>query len=138
MLVVGSSLGGWVAAEMARDTAGLVSGLALVDAVGIDVPGEPIQGFFTLDPPTLGEYTWHDPKLRRRPARVRVPALLLCGESDRIVTPTYGAAYAAAFGDGRLVVVPEAGHLPHTENPAATLSHLDARAWLDRHRDSRA
>ncbi|MFI5835627.1 alpha/beta fold hydrolase [Micromonospora sp. NPDC051300] len=174
VLVVGSSLGGWIAAEMAvRDTAGLVSGLVLVDAVGIDVPGEPIQDFFTLDPPTLGAYTWHDPerfrvdpstvtpqqqarqaanretmrvlvgdpymhdpKLRRRLARVRVPALLLWGASDRIVTPAYGAAYAAAFGDGRLVVVPEAGHLPHVENPTATLPHLDA--WLDRRRESGA
>ncbi|MCZ7437901.1 alpha/beta hydrolase [Micromonospora sp. WMMC241] len=174
VLVVGSSLGGWIAAEMAvRDTAGLVTGLVLVDAVGIDVPGEPIQDFFALDPRSLAEHAWHDPdrfpvdpaalapeqqarqaanretmrvlvgdpymhdpKLRRRLGRVGVPALLLWGESDRIVTPAYGAAYAAALGDGRLVVVPEAGHLPHLENPTATLSHLDA--WLDRQQDAEA
>ncbi|MFI2713743.1 alpha/beta fold hydrolase [Micromonospora sp. NPDC018662] len=171
VLVVGSSLGGWIAAEMAlRDTAGIITDLVLVDAVGIDVPGEPIRDFFALDARSLAEYAWHDPHrlpvdpaaatpdhlarqaanretmrvlagdpymhdptLRGRLSRIRVPALLLWGESDRIVTPAYGAAYAAALGDGRLQVVPAAGHLPHLENPQATLSRLDA--WLDRRDD---
>src|SRR6476659_1170952 len=40
VLVVGSSLGGWIAAEMAaHDDAGRISGLVLLDAVGVDVDG---------------------------------------------------------------------------------------------------
>lgn len=67
----------------------------------------------------------YDPKLLRRLGRVDVPALLLWGESDRIVTPAYGAAYAEAFADGRLQVIPEAGHLPQLEQPGATFAAID-------------
>lgn len=163
VLVVGSSLGGWIAAEMAvRDTAGIISGLVLVNAVGVRVEGEPMADFFALDPRGLAEHSWHDPdryyldparlpaaelarrqnnaatmrvlagdpymhdpKLLRRLARVTPPVLLVWGASDRIVTPAYGAAYAAAFADGRLEVVPEAGHLPHLEQPEATFTLID-------------
>ncbi|MEU7740289.1 alpha/beta hydrolase [Nonomuraea sp. NPDC049158] len=58
-------------------------------------------------------------------ARVDLPALLLWGESDRIVTPAYGAAYAAAFGDAQLEIIPEAGHLPQVEQPGATFALID-------------
>ncbi|GGX96398.1 alpha/beta fold hydrolase [Streptomyces minutiscleroticus] len=47
------------------------------------------------------------------------------GESDRIVTPAYGAAYADALGRGRPEIVPEAGHLPQTEQPEATFALID-------------
>lgn len=161
--VVGSSLGGWTAAEMAvRDTAGLITGLVLINAVGVHVEGEPITDFFALDARGVAEHSWHDPdrfyrdpaglppdrraavqanlatmrtlagepymhdpELLHRLARVRQPTLLLWGESDRIVTPAYGAAYAAAFGDGRLEVIPKAGHLPHLERPEAVFPLID-------------
>lgn len=48
----------------------------------------------------------HDPKLLRRLQRVDVPALLPWDESDRIVIPAYGAAYAEAFGSGWLHIIP--------------------------------
>ncbi|MFB7266469.1 alpha/beta fold hydrolase, partial [Streptomyces nojiriensis] len=72
-----------------------------------------------------GEPSMYDPKLLRRLGRVDVPALLLWGESDRIVTPAYGASYAEAFADGRLQVIPEAGHLPQLEQPGATFAAID-------------
>ncbi|WP_328623014.1 alpha/beta fold hydrolase [Streptomyces sp. NBC_00354] len=72
-----------------------------------------------------GDPYMHDPKLLRRLRRVDVPALLLWGESDRIVTPAYGAAYAEAFGRGRLQVISEAGHLPQLEQPEATCAAID-------------
>lgn len=65
-------------------------------------------------------------KVERRLGRVKAPALLLWGASDRIVTPAYGAAYASAFGNGRLEVIPEAGHLPQIEQPKATCALIDA------------
>jgi pimeloyl-ACP methyl ester carboxylesterase len=62
VVVVGSSLGGWTAAEMAaRDTAGLVGGLVLIDAVGIHVDGEPVADFFGMDPREAAAHSWHDP-----------------------------------------------------------------------------
>jgi pimeloyl-ACP methyl ester carboxylesterase len=42
------------------------------------------------------------------------------------VTPAYGAAYAAAFQNGRIEVIKDAGHLPQIEQPAATLAVVDA------------
>src|SRR5205807_8286986 len=48
VMVVGSSIGGWIAAEMAvRDTSRL-SSIVLVDAVGIQVEGHPIADVFPL------------------------------------------------------------------------------------------
>jgi pimeloyl-ACP methyl ester carboxylesterase len=38
----------------------------------------------------------------------------------------YGAAYADAFGNARLQVIPEAGHLPQMERPEATFVLIDA------------
>ncbi|HXD80315.1 MAG TPA: alpha/beta hydrolase, partial [Candidatus Acidoferrum sp.] len=68
----------------------------------------------------------YDPKLLRRLARVSIPVLAIWGDSDGIVTPAYGAAYAAAFQNGRVEVVKDAGHLPQIEQPAATFALIDA------------
>ncbi|WP_405139477.1 alpha/beta fold hydrolase [Nocardia sp. NBC_01388] len=54
--------------------------------------------------------------------------MLVWGASDRVVTPVYGAAHAAAFGNARLEIISEAGHLPHMEQPDANLAVLDAFA----------
>lgn len=62
VLVVGSSLGGWLGAEMAvRDRGQRIRGLVLVDAVGVEVPGEPVVDFFTLDARGVAEHSYHDP-----------------------------------------------------------------------------
>ncbi len=165
---MGSSLGGWIAADMAaRDSAGTISGLVLIDAVGVEVDAESIADIFALDARGIAELSWHDadryhldpagiagaelarrqanmatmralagdpymhdPELLPRLGRIQAPTLLLWGESDRVVTPAYGAAYAEAFGDGRLEIVPEAGHLPHIEQPDATYALIEAH--LDR------
>jgi pimeloyl-ACP methyl ester carboxylesterase len=61
VLVVGSSLRGWIGAEMAvRDCGERISQLVLVDAVGIDVPGEPMTNFFALDARGVAEHSFHD------------------------------------------------------------------------------
>lgn len=164
VLVIGSSLGGWIGAEMAvRDGAGRITGLILIDATGINVDAHPIRDFFALDARGVANYAWHDadrfytdpatvtaeqaartkanmatmraiagdmydPKLMRRLARVRIPALAIWGDSDGIVTPAYGAAYTAAFPNGRLEVIKDAGHLPQIEQPGPTLAVIDAFA----------
>jgi pimeloyl-ACP methyl ester carboxylesterase len=163
VLVIGSSLGGWLGSEMAwRDEAGLITGLILVNSVGIAVPGETIRDFFALDARGVAEYAFydakrfyvdpatvpaeqaaiqranmatmrvvagdpymHDPQLLSRLGRLRLPALVIWGESDRIVTPAYGAAFAAAIPNTRLEIVEQAGHLPHIEQPDATFALID-------------
>jgi len=59
----------------------------------------------------------HDPSLRRWLRRIRIPTLVAWGASDRIVTPEYGAQYAAAIPDARFEVIEAAGHYPHIEAP---------------------
>jgi pimeloyl-ACP methyl ester carboxylesterase len=81
---------------------------------------------------SLALYTWepyaHNPKLRRRLRRISAPALLLWGESDRIVTPAYGEAYRDAIAGARLELIAQAGHLPHQEQPAAVVERVLAFA----------
>jgi pimeloyl-ACP methyl ester carboxylesterase len=165
VLVIGSSMGGWIGSEMAvRDGAARITGLILIDAVGIHVDAHPIRDFFALDARGVAKYAWHDAdrfyidpatvpaeqaartkanmatmrviagtsmndhKLMRRLARVRIPTLAIWGESDGIVTPAYGAAFAGAFQNGRLEEVKDAGHLPQIEQPSATFALIDAFA----------
>jgi pimeloyl-ACP methyl ester carboxylesterase len=62
VVAIGSSLGGWIAAEMAvRDRTGVLGGVVLVDGAGIAVEGEPIIDFFSLTPREVAEHSWHDP-----------------------------------------------------------------------------
>jgi len=164
VLVIGSSLGGWIGAEMARqDDQRRIGGLVLIDAVGIEVAGEPIRDFFALNAREVAEYSYHDaerfyvdpsslapeqlagrqanmatmhavagqpymhsPELLGQLKAVELPVLVLWGESDRIVTPAYGRAYAQAFGNAQFELIEKAGHLPQLEQPAATLARIDA------------
>jgi pimeloyl-ACP methyl ester carboxylesterase len=50
---------------------------------------------------------------------------VVSGESDRIVTPADGRAFAAALGKARFEPIAEAGHLPHLEQPERTLAAVD-------------
>ena len=71
-----------------------------------------------------GEDFMFAPKLRRRLHRVTVPVLVAWGEEDGIVPPDYGRAYAAAFANGQFTPIPEAGHFPQIEQPAAVLAAI--------------
>ena len=59
--VIGNSIGGWIAAEMALLETNRISSFVLVDGVGIEVPGHPIADFFSLTPRQLAELSYHDP-----------------------------------------------------------------------------
>jgi pimeloyl-ACP methyl ester carboxylesterase len=164
VVLVGSSLGGWIAAEMAvrSGRSGRVGVLVLVDAVGIEVPGQPMTDFFALDPRGIVEHSFHDPDrfyvdpatlppealaaqaanvatmkvlagdpymhdptLRGRLGEIAVPTQVIWGDSDGIVTPGYGRAFAAGIPDAFFELVADAGHLPQLEQPAATFELID-------------
>ncbi len=80
----------------------------------------------------MARYGWqpymHDPKLKQRLHRVHVPTLVLWGEADRIVSPDYGKAYAAALPSARFELLAGAGHFPHVEKPDAFASRVLAFA----------
>ena len=70
----------------------------------------------------------HNPKLKGRLARINRPALVLWGESDRIVGPEYGRAYAERIPGARFQLIPAAGHYPYLEQPEAFVQAV--RAFL--------
>ncbi len=62
VLVIGSSMGGWVASAMAlHDTSRLLRGLVLINAAGIQVEGHPVVDVSTLTPVELSALSFHNP-----------------------------------------------------------------------------
>lgn len=62
VLVVGSSMGGWVAAEMAaQDARGRVRAIVLIDGAGILPDGYEFADLRGLSPRAFAELNWHDP-----------------------------------------------------------------------------
>ncbi|RFA10486.1 alpha/beta hydrolase [Subtercola boreus] len=67
VVLIGSSIGGWIALEMAVQAAsdssylGIIGAVVDIDGVGVVVDGEPIADFFGLDARGLAEVAWHDP-----------------------------------------------------------------------------
>jgi pimeloyl-ACP methyl ester carboxylesterase len=59
--VIGNSIGGWIAAEMAVLGSDRVSGYVLVDAMGIEVPGHPVADFFSLTMAQVAQLSYYDP-----------------------------------------------------------------------------
>jgi pimeloyl-ACP methyl ester carboxylesterase len=165
--VVGNSIGGWIAAEMAVLGSKRISSIILVDAVGIDVPGHPVADFFALTMDQVAEFSYHDPDsfridistmppaqqaamagnraalavyggtpsmvdptLRDRLKAISQPTLVLWGDSDRIVDPEYGRAYAGAIPTARFQLLNETGHVPQIESPHQLLSAIRSFAIL--------
>jgi pimeloyl-ACP methyl ester carboxylesterase len=62
VLVVGSSMGGWVGAEIAlRDTAHRVTGLVIINGVGVNIAGHPITNISSFTPQEVAKVAFHDP-----------------------------------------------------------------------------
>jgi pimeloyl-ACP methyl ester carboxylesterase len=160
VLVVGSSIGGWIASEMAVREHQRITGTVLLNAVGINVDGIELANFFSLTPQQMMAYSFHDPanapnpaqlpqaaqdiqaanaatlavyarepymhdpKLRQRLALVPTPVAVIWGESDQIAPEPYGRAYAASFPHSSFQPIPQAGHLPHLEQPQPVLGAI--------------
>jgi pimeloyl-ACP methyl ester carboxylesterase len=54
-------------------------------------------------------------KLRGRLHRVKVPALVIWGEQDRLVSAAHALAYVDGLPDARLILIPDAAHYPYVE-----------------------
>ena len=129
--LVGHSLGGMLAAEMAALCSHRVRRLVLANPVGLWRDEEPVVDFFALTPSEYVRHVYHDPEspaakealappdsqdammeamyqrlqslsaagkflwpipdkgLKRRIHRIKTPTLIVWGESDRLVPPSY-------------------------------------------------
>jgi pimeloyl-ACP methyl ester carboxylesterase len=59
--VIGNSVGGWIAAEMALLDSPRVSRIVLLDAVGIEVQDHPVADVSGLSVPEIQSLSFHDP-----------------------------------------------------------------------------
>jgi len=161
VIVVGNSIGGWVAAEIALLACPRVAGVVIMNGTGIQVADHPVADFFSLSLDQLGELSYHtpsrfridpaaltdaqqalmsgnrqaiavyagehgmtDPTLADRLVEVKVPTLVLWGQSDRVVDPDYGRAYAAAIPGSTYLPLFGTGHLPQLETPEPVLAAI--------------
>lgn len=82
-----------------------------------------VKGLVQSAPPQA--VAWAQRAMAGRPdsfdtlAGLKVPALVLAGEEDELAPPSDARAMAEAVPEGRLEVIPEAGHLIAVEQPEA-------------------
>lgn len=162
--VVGHSLGGMLAAEMAALCPHRVRRLVLANPVGLWRDEEPVLDFLIMQPDQLMPYIVHDPEseavrkalprpegqeaimeamfqraqsyttagkflwpipdrgLKRRIHRIQSPTLIVWGESDRLVPPSYAEDFRSSIRDSRVAIMKEAAHMPMLEKPAEFVS----------------
>jgi pimeloyl-ACP methyl ester carboxylesterase len=99
--VIGNSIGGWIAAEMAVTASARITAVTLVDAVGIEVPGHPVADFFSLTLDQVAQLSYHDA------ARFRIDPSTMSAEQQAAMAGNRAAlaVYAGtAMSDGDLAV----------------------------------
>ena len=62
---------------------------------------------------------FHNPRLKSRLHRIKIPTLFLWGNRDRMLSEAYGRAYAGMIPGARFELMERAGHFPHQEQPKA-------------------
>ena len=94
--VVGNSIGGWIAAELATLGSDRISSVTLVNAVGIHVPGHPIADTFSLTPAELSRLSFHDPSKFRFDPSTLTEAQRTIMAANRATLQVYSGPYAMA------------------------------------------
>jgi pimeloyl-ACP methyl ester carboxylesterase len=67
---------------------------------------------------------WFDPDLEKWLHRIKLPALIVWGEDDKIMPPAYGALWHRCLPDARLVMMEQCGHLLHVEQAPLVARHV--------------
>jgi pimeloyl-ACP methyl ester carboxylesterase len=158
--LVGCSLGGWIAAELALLRPAEVATLTLVDPAGL-AAGERQPDIFSLPADAAIELTFateefrrtareqppgsetsrllqrsreaaariageprpmHDPSLAARLEGIVMPTRIIWGADDGIIPVEALASWGRAVPGAETTVIPDAGHLPHVEQPSAFLA----------------
>ena len=169
-ILVGHSMGGMIAAEMAAIAPNDVSRLALIAPAGLWDDAHPIADLFSTMPYEMPALLFHDAAagaamftagrnvedpgflqqylvtnarqlgmagrilfpipergLAQRLYRVKAKTVIVWGDSDRLIPPTYAHAFKKAIKGAELVSIPEAGHMVIYEKTEAVVAAI-ARA----------
>jgi pimeloyl-ACP methyl ester carboxylesterase len=97
VLVIGSSMGGWIASAMAlRDTTRLLRGLVLINAAGIQVEGHPVADISTLTPDELSALSFHNPAAFRVDPATVTPAQVEARKANARTLSVYDQGLGSA------------------------------------------
>jgi pimeloyl-ACP methyl ester carboxylesterase len=166
-VLIGHSMGGMIAAEMAAIARHDLRRLVLIDAAGLWDDAEPIPDIFAMLPFELAEVLFADPAagekiltagmdfsddaalttfmiqrarrlgmagkllfpvpsrhVERRLHRVTVPTLVLWGEQDRLIPPSYADRWAELIAGASVETLADAGHMLPYEQPQAAAAAI--------------
>ena len=93
--VIGNSIGGWITAEIALLKSPRVSGIVLIDAVGLEVPGHPVADFFSLTMDQVFELSFHNPAPFRIDPATLPPAAQAIAAGNRAAIAAYAGSAMA-------------------------------------------
>jgi pimeloyl-ACP methyl ester carboxylesterase len=132
--LVGSSLGGWIAADLAvrneeqriRD---LFHDQELAEAVIAGSQRPELEDAALKNRMTTAKLSWqprnHDPHLCKWLHRIKVPTLLVWGDHDRLFPKDYAFAFQRLIPGAKAVIIADCGHLPHVEKGEAFTAELE-------------
>jgi pimeloyl-ACP methyl ester carboxylesterase len=139
--VLGNSVGGWIAAEVALLRSPRVSGAIIIDGTGIEVPGHPIADFFSLTMNQVFELSFHNPDRFGFDPAALPPAAQEIAAGNRAALATYAGtamidptlrerlsslelATLVLWGDSDRIVDPEYGRALAAAIPKARFQLL--------------
>ncbi|HZZ68472.1 MAG TPA: alpha/beta fold hydrolase [Phenylobacterium sp.] len=166
-ILVGHSMGGMIAAEMAAVAPHDVSRLALIAPAGLWDDHHPVADLFSTLPFEMPALLFHDAAagaailtagrnvedpgflqaylvtnarqlgmagrilfpipergLHQRLYRIKARTVIVWGDSDRLIPPTYAHAFKKGIADAKLVSIPEAGHMVTLEKTGAVVEAI--------------
>jgi pimeloyl-ACP methyl ester carboxylesterase len=93
VVVVGSSVGGWLASELALGSAAdRLAGIVIINGLGIEVEGHPIRDISGMAPQELAQYSFHDPSNLRLPPPSPEGLAIAQGNAASLAALTAGAS----------------------------------------------
>jgi pimeloyl-ACP methyl ester carboxylesterase len=168
-ILVGHSMGGMIAAEMAAIAPNDLSRLALIAPAGLWDDAHPVVDMFSTLPFEMPQLLFHDavagaailtagrnvedpgflqaylvtnarqlgmagrilfpiPErgLAGRLYRIKAKTVVVWGDSDKLISPTYAHAFKKGIADARLVSIPEAGHMVIVEKTAQVVEAIES------------
>jgi pimeloyl-ACP methyl ester carboxylesterase len=100
--VIGNSVGGWIAAELALAAPELVKKLVIIDAAGLELPGHPIADVFSMPFPEISKLSYYDPeRFRIDPTKLQ-PEQRAAIAANMATLKVYAETMADATLRGRL------------------------------------